>query len=91
MNSMAKQFKNLEFNFDEVRELWVIKLRSNNEVVVTFRTSSDHNRGWCIKSDDELYLWKQCTREYFQELQDLTNYGIDVLEAWTHKNEGKAV
>jgi hypothetical protein len=90
MNSMAKQFKNLEFNFDEVRELWVIKLRSNNEVVVTFRTSSDHNRGWCIKSDDSLKLWKQCTREYFQELQDLTNYGLEVLEAWT-KHEDKAV
>jgi hypothetical protein len=87
MNSMAKQFKNLEFNFDEVRELWVIKLRSNNEVVVTFRTSSDHNRGWCIKSDDSLKLWKQCTREYFQ---DLTNYGLEVLEAWT-KHEDKAV
>lgn len=90
MNSMAKQFKNLEFTFDEVRELWVIKLRSNNEVVVTFRTSSDHKRGWCIKSDDSLKLWKQCTREYFQELQDLTNYGLEVLEAWT-KHEDKAV
>lgn len=91
MNGMAKQFENLEFTFDTSRELWVIRFRKTKEIVVTFRTSSDHQRGWCIKSDDELYLWKQCTREYFQELQDLTNYGIDVLEAWTHKNEGKAV
>ena len=90
MNSMDKMSKNLVFAYDTALELWVIKLRSNNEVVVTFRTSSDHKRGWCIKSDDSLKLWKQCTREYFQELQDLTNYGLEVLEAWT-KHEDKAV
>ena len=90
MNSMSKQAKNLEFVFDEDRELWMIRLRDSKETVVTFRTSSDHKRGWCVKSDDDLKLWKQCTREYFQELQDLTNYGLEVLEAWT-KHESKAV
>lgn len=87
---MDKKSKNLEFVYDQTRELFVIKLRANDEVVVTFRTSSDHNRGWSIKSDDSLKLWKQCTREYFQELQDLTNYGLRVLEAWTN-HESKAV
>ena len=90
MNSMDKKSKNLEFAYDKARELFVIKLRENNEVVVTFRTSSDHKSGWCIKSDDDLKLWKQCTREYFQELQDLTNYGLRVLEAWS-THESKAV
>ena len=90
MNSMDKKSKNLEFAYDKARELFVIKLRANNEVVVTFRTSNDHKSGWCIKSDDDLKLWKQCTREYFQELQDLTNYGLRVLEAWS-THESKAV
>lgn len=87
---MDKKSKNLEFVYDQTRELFVIKLRANDEAVVTFRTSSDHNCGWSIKSDDSLKLWKQCTREYFQELQDLTNYGLRVLEAWTN-HESKAV
>ena len=90
MNSMDKKGKNLEFVYDETRELFVIKLREDNEIVVTFRTSGNHKSGWCIKSDDDLKLWKQCTREYFQELQDLTNYGLRVLEAWS-THESKAV
>ncbi len=90
MNSMDKKAKNLEFAYDQARELWVIKLRSTDEIVITFRTSGDHKSGWCVKSDDDLKLWKQCTRDYFQELLDLTNYGLRVLEAWT-THESKAV
>ncbi len=87
---MDKKAKNLEFAYDQARELWVIKLRSTDEIVITFRTSGDHKSGWCVKSDDDLKLWKQCTRDYFQELLDLTNYGLRVLEAWTN-HESKAV
>ena len=87
MNGLTKQLGSLEFTFDKSRELWVIRFRDAKQVVVTFRTSNDHLRGWCIKSDDNLKLWKQSLRDHFQDLQDLTNYGLDVLDAWTHKNE----
>ena len=90
MNSMAKKSKNLEFTFDEARELWVIKSRSSDGIIVKFVTSDDHKSGWCIQSDDNLKLWRAYTRDYFQELQDLTNYALRVLEAWTN-HEGKAV
>jgi hypothetical protein len=87
MNGLTKQIGSLEFTFDKSRELWVLRFRDTKQIVVTFRTSNDHLKGWCIKSDDDLNLWKQCTREHFQELQDLTNYGLDVLEALTNKHE----
>ena len=83
---MAKKAENLEFTFDKNRELWVIKLIVADKIVVTFRTSDDHTKGWCVKSDDDLGLWKHCTREYFQELIDLTNYGLNVLEAKTNNS-----
>lgn len=91
MNSMVKQFKALEFTYDESRELWVIRYRDTKEIVINFEPSEHHKSGWCVKSDDELRAWKQCTREHFQELKDLTGYGIDVLQAWSRTHESKAV